>query len=115
MAATSTVPLGADDGAADDAGGGVAAGFASCAAGAPAAVPDPGAAGLGTDPHAVHGRTSPGSLAMFAAMRCTSSQILPVLSSFPSLFRLRRWTGWNQSSAGWRRGSGGLQLQEEAC
>ena len=25
-------------------------------------------------------------------MRRTSSQILPVLSSFPSLFRLRRWT-----------------------
>jgi plasmid stabilization system protein ParE len=31
MAATSTVPFGADDGAADDAGGGVAAGFAPCA------------------------------------------------------------------------------------
>jgi hypothetical protein len=50
MAATSTVPLGADDGAADDAGGGVATGFAPCAAGAPAAVPDPGAAGFPADP-----------------------------------------------------------------
>jgi hypothetical protein len=40
----------ADDGAADDAGGGVAAGFAPCAAGAPAAVPDPGDAGFAADP-----------------------------------------------------------------
>ena len=32
--------------------------------------------------------------------RRTSSQILPVLSSFPSLFRLRRWTELGHSSAG---------------
>jgi hypothetical protein len=36
---------------------------------------------------------------MLAAMRRTSSQILPVLSSFPSLFRLQRWTELNRSSA----------------
>ena len=40
-------------------------------------------------------------------MRRASSQILPVLSSFPSLFRLQRWTELNHSSAGGRRGSGG--------
>ena len=43
----------------------------------------------------------------FAAMRRASSQILRVLSSFPSLFRLQRWTELNRSSAGGRRGSGG--------
>jgi len=49
-----------------------------------------------------------GGLAMLAAMRRrTSSQIPPVLSSFPSLFRLQRWTELNHSSAGGRRGSGG--------
>jgi hypothetical protein len=41
-----------------------------------------------------------GSLAMLAAMRRTSSPILPVLSSFPSLFRLQKWTELNHSSAG---------------
>ena len=42
-----------------------------------------------------------GGLAMLAAMRRrTSSQIPPVLSSFPSLFRLQRWTELNHSSAG---------------
>ena len=40
-------------------------------------------------------------------MRRASSQILRVLSSFPSLFRLQRWTELNPSSAGGRRGSGG--------
>ena len=46
---------------------------------------------------------------MLAAMRRTSSQILRVLSSFPSLFRLQRWDGIQPvSSAGGRRGSGGL-------
>jgi hypothetical protein len=35
-------------------------------------------------------RNSSGSLAMLAAMRRASSQILPVLSSLPSLFRLTR-------------------------
>jgi hypothetical protein len=49
-----------------------------------------------------------GGLAMLAAMRRTSSQIPPVLSSFPSLFRLQRWTELNHSSAGGRRGSGAL-------
>jgi hypothetical protein len=49
---------------------------------------------------------------MFAAMRRTSSQILPVLSPFPSLFRLQRWTELNNSSAGGRRGSGGLAMHE---
>jgi hypothetical protein len=48
IAATSTVSFGAEDGAADDAGG-VAADFAPCAAGAPA-VPDPVAAGFAADP-----------------------------------------------------------------
>jgi hypothetical protein len=47
---------------------------------------------------------------MLAAMRRTSSQILPVLPSFPSLFRLQRWTELNNSSAGVRRGSGGLAM-----
>ena len=52
-----------------------------------------------------------GGLAMLAAMRRrTSSQIPPVLSSFPSLFRLQRWTELNHSSAGGRRGSGGLAM-----
>ena len=41
-----------------------------------------------------------GSLAILAVMRRASSQILPVLSSFPSLFRLQRWTELNNSSAG---------------
>src|SRR5271169_3862928 len=41
-----------------------------------------------------------GGLAMLAAMRRTSSKIPPVLSSFPSLFRLQRWTELNHSSAG---------------
>ena len=45
-----------------------------------------------------------------AAMRRTSSKIPPVLSSFPSLFRLQRWTELNHSSAGGRRGSGGLAM-----
>ena len=49
---------------------------------------------------------------MLAAIRRASSQILPVLSSFPSLFRLQRWTELNHSSAGGRRGSGGLATQE---
>ena len=53
---------------------------------------------------------SSGSLAILAAMRRTSSQILRVLSSFPSLFRLQRWTELNHSSAGGRRGSGGLAM-----
>jgi hypothetical protein len=53
-----------------------------------------------------------GHLAMLAAMRRSSSQILPVLSSFPSLFRLQRWTELNNSSAGGRRGSGGLAMHE---
>jgi hypothetical protein len=44
---------------------------------------------------------------MLAAMRWTSSKIPPVLSSFPSLFRLQRWTELNHSSAG---GSGGLAM-----
>jgi hypothetical protein len=52
-------------------------------------------------------RSISGSLAMLAAMRRTSSQILPVLPSFPSLFRLQRRTELNNSSAGGRRGSGG--------
>jgi hypothetical protein len=43
-------------------------------------------------------------------MRRASSQILPVLSSFPSLFRLQKWTELNHSSAGGRRGSGGLAM-----
>jgi hypothetical protein len=47
---------------------------------------------------------------MLAAMRRTSSKIPPVLSSFPSLFRLQRWTELNHSSAGGRRGSGGLAM-----
>jgi hypothetical protein len=47
---------------------------------------------------------------MLAAMRWTSSKIPPVLSSFPSLFRLQRWTELNHSSAGGRRGSGGLAM-----
>ena len=47
---------------------------------------------------------------MLAAMRRTSSQILWVISSFPSLFRLQRWTELNNSSAGVRRGSGGLAM-----
>ena len=51
-----------------------------------------------------------GGLAMLAAMRRTSSKIPPVLSSFPSLFRLQRWTELNHSSAGGRRGSGGLAM-----
>ena len=52
-----------------------------------------------------------GGLAMLAAMRRrTSSQIPPVLSSFPSLFRLQRWTELNHSSAGGRRGSGDLAM-----
>ena len=41
-----------------------------------------------------------GSLAVLAAMRRASSQILRVLSSFPSLFRLQRWTELTHSSAG---------------
>ena len=45
---------------------------------------------------------------MLAAMRRTSSKIPPVLSSFPSLFRLQGWTELNHSSAGGRRDSGGL-------
>jgi hypothetical protein len=45
-----------------------------------------------------------------AATRRASSQILRVLSSFPSLFRLQRWTELNRSSAGGRRGSGGLAM-----
>jgi hypothetical protein len=44
-----------------------------------------------------------------AAMRWASSQILPVLSSFPSLFRLQKWTELNHPSAG-GRGSGGLAM-----
>jgi hypothetical protein len=47
---------------------------------------------------------------MLAAMRRASSQILRVLSSFPSLFRLQRWTELNHSSAGGWRGSGGLAM-----
>jgi hypothetical protein len=50
------------------------------------------------------------SLAILAAMRWASSQILPVLSSFPSLFRLQKWTELNHPSAGGRRGSGGLAM-----
>src|SRR5205823_2108715 len=34
------------------------------------------------------------------------------ISSFPSLFRLQRWTELNNSSAGGRRGSGGLAMHE---
>jgi hypothetical protein len=37
---------------------------------------------------------------MLAGMRRTSSKIPPVLSSFPSLFRLQKWTGLNHSPAG---------------
>jgi hypothetical protein len=39
--------------------------------------------------HSVYRPSNSGSLAMFAAMRRTSSQTLPVLSSFPALFRLQ--------------------------
>jgi hypothetical protein len=45
---------------------------------------------------------------MLAAMRRTSSKIPPVLSSFPSLFRLQRWTELNHSSAGGGEARGGL-------
>ena len=55
-------------------------------------------------------RGSFNALAMLAAMRRASSQILPVLPSFPSLFRLQRWTELNHPSAGGRRGSGGLAM-----
>jgi hypothetical protein len=48
---------------------------------------------------------------MLAAMRRTSSQIPLVLSSFPALFRLQRWTELNHSSAGGRRGSGGIAMR----
>ena len=48
---------------------------------------------------------------MLAAMRRTSSQIPLVLSSFTALFRLQRWTELNHSSAGGRRGSGGLAMR----
>jgi hypothetical protein len=43
-------------------------------------------------------------------VRRTSSKIPPVLSAFPSLFRLQRWTELNHSSAGGRLGSGGLAM-----
>jgi hypothetical protein len=43
-------------------------------------------------------------------LRRASSQTLPVLSSFPFLFHLQRWTELNHSSAGGRRGSGGLAM-----
>ena len=54
-------------------------------------------------------RRQAASLAMFiAAMRRTSSQIQTVLSSFPSPFRLQRWTELIHSSAGRRRARGVL-------
>ena len=60
-------------------------------------------------PSAPRNRQQAAGLAMFiAAMRRTSSQILPVLSSFPSLFRLQKWTELNHPSAGGRQGSGVL-------
>jgi len=43
-------------------------------------------------------------------MRRASSQILPVLSSFPSLYFASKRTELNHSSAGGRRGSGGLAM-----
>ena len=51
---------------------------------------------------------------MLAAMRQTSSQILTVLSSFPSLFRLQRWTELNHSSAGGRRARGSCHAWGDA-
>jgi hypothetical protein len=47
---------------------------------------------------------------MLAAIRRASSQILPVLSSFPSLFRLRRLDGIEPFVRWGRRGSGGLAM-----
>ena len=44
---------------------------------------------------------------LLASMCRTSSKIPPVLSSFPSLFRLQGWTELNHSSAGGRRRLGG--------